>query len=432
MATTATPDPLAFPVLIGDIGGTNARFALIPDRDAPIETFQSVATADFPDIEAAVEASVLAKTKLRPRSAVIDLAGPIVGDAVDLTNAHWVIRPPQMIARIGVEDVILLNDFEALALALTALAPEDLVPIGGDAPTETGAKVVLGPGTGLGVGALVQAAGLWVPVPGEGGHVALGPSEPDEFALWQHIEPEHGRISAEVLLAGRGIVRTLPRGRGDRWGAAEFSDPADVTKAALAGSDPRRCAPIDLYSRFLGRVAGDMALVFMARGGVYIGGGIPPRILPFLTRGEFRRAFEAKAPHHEVMRTIPIYVIVGQSPGAYRTRRIFARAGAFRRQPLRTPLEEITGTRFNFVCGKNRRSGRLSIPIEDYGFISNMLSCALVSRDGSMDWLCLPRFDSDACFAALLGTGRNGYWKIRPAVGSRPLARRAEEVPEPL
>jgi glucokinase len=305
---------LAFPVLIGDIGGTNARFALIPDRNSPIETFQPVATADFPDIESAVEASVLSKTSLRPRAAVIDLAGPIVGDAVQLTNALWVLRPPQMMARLGVEDVILLNDFEALALALTALPPEDLVQIGGEAPTETGAKVVLGPGTGLGVGGLVHAAGLWVPVPGEGGHVALGPSEPDEFAFWEHIEPEGGRISAEVLLAGRGIVglyRAVAETDGER---PRFSDPADVTKAALAGSDRRAVRTIDLYARFLGRVAGDMALVFMARGGVYIGGGIPPRIMPFLTRGEFRRAFEAKAPHQEVMRKIPIYVIVGQTP----------------------------------------------------------------------------------------------------------------------
>lgn len=325
MATIATPDPMAFPVLIGDIGGTNARFALIPAADAPVEVFQSVATADYPDIEAAIEASVLSKTGLRPRSAVIDLAGPIVGDAVDLTNAHWVIRPRETIARTGVEDVILLNDFEALALALTALPPEDLVQIGGDAPSELGAKVVIGPGTGLGVGGLVNASGLWVPVPGEGGHVAIGPSEPDEFAIWKNIAPEHGRISAEVLLAGRGIVglyRAVAESDGQR---PKFGEPADVTKAALAGSDREAVHTIDLYARFLGRVAGDMALVFMARGGVYIGGGIPPRIMPFLTRGEFRRAFEAKAPHDDVMRTIPTYVIVGANP-ALQGLAAFARA----------------------------------------------------------------------------------------------------------
>jgi len=328
MAAAATSAPLAFPVLIGDIGGTNARFALIPDGNAPLQIFPAVATADYQDIEAAIEASVLAKTSLRPRAAIIDIAGPIVGDAVDLTNAHWVIRPRDMIAQTELEDIILLNDFEALALALTALKAEDLVQTGGGEPTETGAKVVIGPGTGLGVGGLVNAAGLWVPVPGEGGHVAIGPSEPDEFEIWKHIAPEYGRISAEVLLAGRGIVglyRAVAETDGQR---PKFSDPADVTKAALAGSDPQAVHTIDLYARFLGRVAGDMALVFMARGGVYIGGGIPPRIMPFLTGGEFRHAFEAKAPHHDVMHTIPTYVIVGTNPA-------LAGLAAFARGPER-------------------------------------------------------------------------------------------------
>ena len=131
MAATASPDQVPFPVLIGDIGGTNARFALVPDRDAPLQVFRSVATADFPTIEDAIEASVLAHSSLRPRSAIIDIAGPITGDAVRLTNAHWVIRPRDVMAKLGIEDVILLNDFEALALALTALGADDLVSIGG-------------------------------------------------------------------------------------------------------------------------------------------------------------------------------------------------------------------------------------------------------------------------------------------------------------
>ena len=150
---------LPFPVLVGDIGGTNARFAIVPDREAPLEVFHSVATGDFRDIETAIEEAVFPYTQLRPRSSLVDIAGPIVGDAVDLTNAAWVIRPRDMIARLGVEDVILLNDFEALALALTALSPDDLVKIGGGDATPTGAKVVLGPGTGLGVGGLVNAGG---------------------------------------------------------------------------------------------------------------------------------------------------------------------------------------------------------------------------------------------------------------------------------
>jgi len=307
-------EPMPFPVLIGDIGGTNARFALVAGKDAPVEVFAPVATADFPDIEAAIKAGVFAQTALRPRSAVIDAAGPITGDFVNLTNADWVIRPADTIRRLNMEDVILLNDFEAMALALPSLVETDLQSIGGDAAPADGPKVVLGPGTGLGVGALIPSGGLWVPVPGEGGHVSLGPAEPDEFALWPNIEPEHGRIEAETLLCGRGLVQLYRAVAATDGAPAAFTRPADITQAALAGVEPVSVRTVSLYCRLLGRLAGDMALVFMARGGVYIGGGISPRILPFLKKGGFRRAFEAKAPHQAVMATIPTFVIVRENP----------------------------------------------------------------------------------------------------------------------
>lgn len=310
-------DAIAFPVLIGDIGGTNARFALLAARDAPPTIFEPLVTADFPDMEAAIEANVLPHALVRPRSAIIDLAGPIKGDAVPLTNAHWVVKPRETIERLGVHDVILLNDFEALALALTALEPRDVVPIGGGTADPQGAKVVMGPGTGLGVGALVRAGDVWAPVPGEGGHVALGPAEADEFPVWANIEPEHGRISAEALICGRGIVRLYRAVAAAEGIAPAFTKPEEITEAALASSDPVALRTITLYSRLLGRLAGDLALVFMARGGVYIGGGIPPRILPILSRSEFRNAFEAKAPHRGIMAAIPTFVIVHEAPALH-------------------------------------------------------------------------------------------------------------------
>jgi glucokinase len=310
----ASLDPIRFPVLVGDIGGTNARFALIAEPGAPPRSFPPAATADSPDIEAAIERSVLAFTALRPRSAIIDMAGPVTGEAIPLTNAHWVLRPAEMIRRLGLDDVIILNDFEALALALTALGPNDVELIGGATEASQGAKAVLGPGTGLGVGALIQAGGLSVPVPGEGGHVALGPDEADEFPLWRNIEPEHGRISAEALLCGRGLVRLYRAVTRTEGVGLIHASPAAITEAALTGSDPAAIRTVSLYCRFLGRLAGDVALTVMARGGVYIAGGIPPKILPFLREGEFRRAFEAKAPHGALMKTIPSWVITHDSP----------------------------------------------------------------------------------------------------------------------
>jgi glucokinase len=160
----------------------------------------------------------------------------------------------------------------------------------------------------------VHADGLWVPVPGEGGHVSFGPAEPDEFPLWANVEQEHGRVEAETLLCGRGMVNLYRAVALTEGGEPVLTRPAEITEAALAGVDPLATRTVSLYCRLLGRFAGDVALTFMALGGVYIGGGIAPRILPFLRRGEFRRAFEAKAPHEAVMATIPTSVITRQNP----------------------------------------------------------------------------------------------------------------------
>ena len=169
-----------------------------------------------------------------------------------------------------------------------------------------------------------------------------GRPRPDEFPLWANIEPEHGRISAEALLCGRGLVRLYRAVADDRRRTARAS--------RHRRRSPRRRSPapirvavrtVSLYCRLLGRLAGDMALIFMARGGAYIGGGIPPRILPFLHDGEFRRAFEAKAPHQAVMAAIPSFVIVAREPGAGGARRLRAHAGALRREPFRPALAKL-------------------------------------------------------------------------------------------
>ena len=328
MSRPAPLDPLPFPVLIGDVGGTNARFALLAEPSGPPQLLPLIATGDFAGLEAVVENFVMAHTSLRPRSAVIDIAGPITGDAARITNAEWVIRPADTIRVTGIEDIVLLNDFEALALALPALVPDDLVQLGGGSEATLGAKVVLGPGTGLGVGALVPAGGIWAPVPGEGGHVEFGPAEPDEFAVWEHIDAEHGRVEAETILCGRGIVQLYRAVSAVDGAASRHASPAEVTEAALAGADAAAVRTLTLFSRMLGRFAGDMALIFMAGGGVYLGGGIPPRILPFLQAGEFRRAFEAKRPHDGLMASMPTWVITRENPA-------LAGLAAFARDPNR-------------------------------------------------------------------------------------------------
>lgn len=301
--------PLPFPILIGDIGGTNARFSILVDVYAEPKEFPIVQTADFPTIDEAIQSGVLDRTSVQPRSAILAVAGPIRGDEIPLTNCDWVVRPKVMLPALGLEEILIVNDFEAQALAIASLPDEFREPIGAPGETRIASKVVLGPGTGLGVAGLIHAEHTWIPVPGEGGHVDVGPRSPRDHAIFPHLDPIEGRISAEQLLCGRGMVNIYQAICKADGLTQAFTDPAAISTAGLAGKDKAAVETLSLFATYLGRVAGDMALVFMARGGVFLAGGISQKILPALRRPEFRAAFEDKAPHTALMKTIPTFVV---------------------------------------------------------------------------------------------------------------------------
>ncbi|MBN9044139.1 MAG: glucokinase [Rhizobiales bacterium] len=298
-----------YPVLVGDIGGTNARFAILVDPHAEPKEFPVLQTAGYATIDEAIQSGVLDHTSILPRSAVLAVAGPVDGDEIDLTNCPWIVRPKEMIAHLGFEDVTVLNDFEAQALAVVALEGTHLEQIGGKPDDILATRVVLGPGTGLGVAGLVRTRNAWVPVPGEGGHIDLGPRTERDYAVFPHIARIEGRISAEQILCGRGVCNLYHAVCAADGVAPGLGTPADITSAGLDGSDAQARETLELFVTCLGRVAGDLALVFMAHGGVYLSGGIPQRILPALKSGAFRAAFEDKAPHKAIMRDIPVRVI---------------------------------------------------------------------------------------------------------------------------
>ena len=302
-------EALKFPILIGDVGGTNARFSLLVDAFAVPKAFPVVQTADFASIDDAIQASVLDKTSIQPKSAVLAVAGPIDGDEIDLTNCPWVVRPQQMLASLGMEELIVLNDFEAQALAISALGEGSRTQIGGGAAHEGASRVVLGPGTGLGVAGLVRARKMWIPVAGEGGHVDLGPRSDRDRAIWPHLQTIEGRVSGEQVLCGRGLVNLYQAIAAVDGAEAPHTTPAEITEAAVNHKDPLSIEAVDLFATYLGRLAGDLALIFMARGGVFIAGGIFQRIIPILKADQLRAAFEDKAPHTELMRDIPLYVV---------------------------------------------------------------------------------------------------------------------------
>lgn len=308
MSHSAESHP-AFPILIGDIGGTNARFWILTDATAEPLQFQNVRTADHDGIEAALLADVFSATTVRPRSAILALAGPIEGDEIPLTNCDWVIRPKTLIEDLGFEDVILINDFEAQALAIATLPENARETVGPAVQAALASRVVLGPGTGLGVAGLLRARDMWFPIPGEGGHVDIGPRSARDFQVFPHIETIEGRVAAEQILCGRGLVnlyRAVCKADGSE---PQFSDPADITSHGLSKTNPQAAETLSLFVTYIGRYAGDLALIMMAKGGVYLAGGISQKIIPAFRWPEFRAAFEDKAPHTALMRHIPTFVV---------------------------------------------------------------------------------------------------------------------------
>ncbi|HCL64945.1 MAG TPA: glucokinase [Rhizobium sp.] len=300
---------LTFPILIGDIGGTHARFSILIDAYAEPRQFPTVHTADFATIDEAIQQCVLDKTSVQPRSAILAVAGPINDDEIPLTNCDWVVRPKGMIDDLGFDDVMIVNDFEAQALAVASLSEEYREPIGPLSSSPIASRVVLGPGTGLGVAGMIHAQHTWFPVPGEGGHVDIGPRSERDFEIFPHVARIEGRISGEQLLCGRGIINIYDAVCTADGITPKWTDPADVTAHALAQSDAQAEETLSLFVTYLGRLAGDLALIFMAKGGVFLAGGIPHKIVPALKKPEFRAAFEDKAPHTGLLRTIPTFVV---------------------------------------------------------------------------------------------------------------------------
>lgn len=303
-------EALPFPILIGDIGGTNARFSILVDAESKATDFVHVQTADYETIDDAIVDKVFNNPELaKPRSAILAIAGPVDGDEIDLTNCDWIVRPRKMIGELGFDAVLVLNDFEAQALAVASLTDSDREQIGPNAPAVDATRVVLGPGTGLGVAGLLHAQDTWFPVPGEGGHVDIGPRTPRDLEIFPHLVTIEGRVSAEEIISGRGLLHIYNAVCAADGVAPGVNQPKDVTEEGLNGKNAQAAEALELFVTYLGRLAGDLALIFMARGGVFLGGGISPKILPELKKPTFRAAFEDKAPHKELMKTIPTFVV---------------------------------------------------------------------------------------------------------------------------
>ncbi|MFO1117341.1 MAG: glucokinase [Beijerinckiaceae bacterium] len=296
------------PLLVCDIGGTNVRIGAVARPGDSVRRLGNAPTASHSSFLATIKV-VEERAKVRPRSLLISAAGPIDGARVRLTNADWTIDGPELADALDLESGLLFNDFEAQAIALPHLGPDWTRQIGATRAEPFGPQLVLGPGTGLGAAALLRAGGGWLPVTTEAGHMDLGPTDSLEDAIWTHLPRVEGRVTFESVLSGPGLARLYAALRASRGLHPLARDPAEVT-AAAEGGESLAVETIGLFWKFAARCAGDLALAFLPRGGVTLGGGVLPRLARWLDAESFRRVFEAKAPMDMLMRAIPTRLLV--------------------------------------------------------------------------------------------------------------------------
>ena len=296
--------------LAGDIGGTNSRFGLVDPATGAISEIERLRNDGFASLEAAVRSYVDAKKVARLSSLAIAVAGPVADDPVALTNRDWTFSRASLRDAARADAVRILNDFEALALSLPHLAASDLHQIGGETPKKPGVKLVLGPGTGLGMATLAPLpGGGWMALPGELGHITLPVATQAEFDWRERMTLEGVRFEAEDAITGPGFLRMYRAA-----GGTALTTPEAIRMAALDPSDGIAVATLGQFVIWLARLAGDAAMTMQAHGGVYLAGGIAPTIVKVLEDGPFRQIFQEKGRLAHVMRPIPVYVILDPFP----------------------------------------------------------------------------------------------------------------------
>ncbi|MBC7954816.1 MAG: glucokinase [Cytophagales bacterium] len=300
-----------FPRLLGDIGGTNARLAWQDSRHAPLSDIATYPCADHESLLHAMQHYLQVHAKPAPHWCAIGIANPIVGDHVQMTNHDWSFSITAVQQALGLERFLVINDFTALALSLPALSLSDLLKVGGGEPARDAPLALLGPGTGLGVSGLLPANRLHASVPlnGEGGHVTLAGTNDLEDAVIRCLRRRFGHASAERVLSGPGLFNLYEALCEVAGVPAQPHTAAEITAAAQAGSDAQCAQAEALFFSFLGTMAGNLTLSLGARGGVYIGGGIVPRLGARILASSFRERFESKGRFRAYLASIPVFVV---------------------------------------------------------------------------------------------------------------------------
>lgn len=272
-------------------------------------------------LEAAIRAYLKRQNLPVPPICALGIANPVTGDEVRMTNHHWSFSISEMQRSLGLEHFKVINDFTALALALPAIPDRNLVQVGGtkDTTQSMAPKALIGAGTGLGISGLIPShrSDHWLPISGEGGHATLAAQTDEEYRVIEIIRQRYGHVSAERVLSGQGLVDLyLALRQLQKKAPVDVTGAAEITAWALQDKDPLALQSLEMFSGFLGSVAGDLALTLGARGGVYLGGGIVPRWLGWFETSNFRNRFEAKGRFSAYLKAIPVWVIHAQESPA--------------------------------------------------------------------------------------------------------------------
>ena len=310
--------PARAPGLIGDVGGTNARFALVERAAEPGPTAEPshlavLSCADYPGLEAAIAAYLeRIAPAVAPKTAAIAIASPVGGDRIAMTNHPWSFSIAEVRENLGFESLEVVNDFTAMALCVPQLGADDKRAIGGGKARPNAPIAVLGPGTGLGMSGLIPDAERWIALSTEGGHATMAAFDDRERAVIGVLAEKFGHVSIERCVSGAGLVN-LARAISEIDGAGTpATDPAGITEAA--GTDPVATEALEMFAAMLGTAASNLALSLGALGGVYIGGGIVPRLGAAFPSARFRARFEDKGRFGRYLAAIPSYVITRPEP----------------------------------------------------------------------------------------------------------------------
>ncbi len=301
--------------VVADIGATNIRFARLTARGLPGSIFK-LATSGFPDLTSALVHFLTLEGGPRPERIALAVAGPVYGDQVKLTNGHWQFSIRRLTKDLNLAQLAVVNDLEAMAMAVPGLNAGDALPIGAqwgrqstDAP-----RAVLCPGTGMGIAGLVPVGGGWRPIATEGGYTSLSPLTEREMAVWRLLQERYGRVSVERVLSGPGLVELYTALASLAGREAGDVRPEDIVTLALNRESPLAVETLDMFCAWLGDVAGDVALMYMARGGVYLAGDILLTILEILKQSRFRHRFENKGRGTGIVVDTPTFLITLESP----------------------------------------------------------------------------------------------------------------------